>query len=230
MNRTIFRALALGTLGLANLAQAAALQSISKECEMALATSAAPKHMREAAGIYVLGASGYERVRESGNGYECIVERNHHSSIVPQCFDASAVKANLQVILDEGELLRGDYSFEEIDARRQQALASGEYPVAGFGLAYMISAYNYVYDYDRETLLNIAPHLMFHAPNLTGADIGADPVAAFGNRGLPIMNAEGPHGLIVTFVESASDSSEVEQACSGQLPSAEDMTPFPAAF
>lgn len=219
--------LLLGVWASSSLAIAAELRGYSESCEVALALSAAPKHLWAEAGVYVLRDRGYEQVRAASNGFDCIVERNHRDSVIPQCFDSQSAGANLAVILEEGELLVGESSFESLSERRSNKLAAGDYPQPGPGVAYMISDYNFIYNYQQGAMLKAAPHVMFHAPNLSSRAIGASSTAAFSNRGLPILNAEGPHGFMVSFVERASDSSEVEKACAGQLPSERGTVPFP---
>lgn len=200
---------------------------VDADCEAALALSAGPVYLREAAGVYVLGANGYELLRESRNGFICMVERNHPESLIPQCFDPRARQAHVALLLDEGKLIRQGMSFEHIAERRSAALADGSYPAPeGPGLAYMISDYNYILGTQGD-VVKVAPHMMYHAPGLSHADIGSDPRQALANRGLPIIASEGPHGFMIGFTESASDSSEVEAACEGQLPDPDRYRPFP---
>lgn len=208
-------------------ALAADLRALTEDCETELALSAAPAHLRADAGVYVLGESGFERRRESRNGFTCLVERNHTDAIVPQCFDRASEAANLAVVLDEGRLLRSGKSFEEVARRRAKALQNGDYPAAGFGVVYMISAYNYIFNAQADAMLNVGPHLMFHAPDLTPDDIGADVQAALSNRGLPTLNAQGRHGFMISFIEKPSDSAAVQRACAGQLPDATTFRVFP---
>src|SRR5215472_17197242 len=61
---------------------------LTLEREMALALSAAPEHLRAAAGLYALEADGFRQVRESKNGFTCIVNRDHPLNLKPTCFDA----------------------------------------------------------------------------------------------------------------------------------------------
>lgn len=207
---------------------AADLTALSSDCEAALALSAAPAHLRDSAGVYILGRQGYEQIRPSQNGYRCIVERNHARSIIPQCFDEASRDANLAVILDEGRLLREGMTFQQLAERRREKLAANAYPPASrAGVVYMVSDYNYIYVSEPDRMLKVAPHVMFHAPGLDNEDIGADPAAAFANPGLPFINAAGPHGFMVSFTRSASDSADVRRHCDGQLPPVEELTPFP---
>ena len=228
--RAIFIGLLIvGFAGNALTANASNLREFSRECEIALSLGAAPKHLWDGAGVYVLGSAGYERVRDAENGFECLLERNHADSVIPLCFDASSTDANLALALAKGRMLRDGKSFVEIDAEVERRLADGTYPIAGHGLVYMISDYNYIYNGGTHVMLKVEPHVMFYAPNLSDRDIGADPGAALANRGLPVINARGPHGFMVSFIEHASDSSQVEAECDGQLPPRTDMVTFPPA-
>lgn len=208
-------------------AQTAEIRPLSEDCEIALALSAAPAHLRADAGVYVLGTDGFERARPSTNGFNCLVERNHPDAIIPQCFDRTSEDANLAAILDAGKHWRSGKTFAEAGELRRTALENGDYPTPGHGIAYMISDYNYIYNAQAGVMLNVGPHLMFHAPNLTAEDVGADPAAARANRGLLSLNAAGPHGFMVSFIEKPSDSAEVVKACGSQLPDAAEMRAFP---
>lgn len=219
--------LAFGLTANSLTASAADIRELSRECEIAMALSAAPKHLWDAAGVFVLGATGYERVRKSENGFECLLERNHEDSAVPICFDAQSKDANLALTLEKGQLIRQGKTFEEISQEVERILSDSNFPTAGPGIVYMISDYNYIFESGRRVMLKVDPHVMFHAPNVKDSDIGANPGAVFSNRGLPIINGEGPHGFMVSFVEHASDSSGVESKCSGQLPARADMEAFP---
>jgi hypothetical protein len=48
---------------------------LSREKEIALALSAAPEHLRQGAGVYALERDGFVKVRDSSNGFICIVNR-----------------------------------------------------------------------------------------------------------------------------------------------------------
>ena len=52
------------------------LPLMDRQREIALALSACPPTVAEKAGVYVLGASGYERVRESQNGFTAVVQHS----------------------------------------------------------------------------------------------------------------------------------------------------------
>lgn len=194
------------------------VRQLTAKCEVALALSAAPKHLQDEAGVYVLREDGFKLVRKPKNEFSCLVERNHADSLIPQCFDSGSYDANLAVVLDEAKLLMDGMSFDELAERRRVALARGDYPSAGHGIVYMISDFNYIYSSEADQMTLVPPHVMFHAPNLTDRDVGGDRAAAMRNFGLPWINAQGPHGFMIVFVNEAAPSDDVEASCGGQLP------------
>lgn len=201
---------------------------LTPACETALALSAGPAYLREDAGVYVLGPSGFEMARETRNGYRCMVVRENLGGLVPQCFDPASEHAHLKVHLEEAEMQRQGLSSDAIRAARGKGFADGTYrPVEGHGVVYMASAYNYVLTPGGDRIL-VKPHVMYHAPNVSNDDIGAVFPDTLNNAGMPFMNNEGPLGFMIGFVERATDSTDVEAHCAGQLPDLEDWRVFPA--
>jgi len=206
---------------------AAPVRELTVDCETAVALSAGPAHLREAAGVYVLGAEGYELKKQTRNGFVCLVERNHPDSLIPQCFDARSRSAHVARILDEGRQIRAGSSYAEVLEHRKTAFEAGDYvPADGPGVAYMISDYNYIMA-GSGNIVKVAPHVMYHAPGLNNADIGADRAKAVENPGMPFINDEGPQGFMIGFTQFTSDSGDVAAACAGQLPDASNFPPFP---
>lgn len=228
MNRfrnTFVVSAALGLL--ASFPAQAGIIELSQQCEADLALSAGPANMRADAGVLVLGDKGYETLRQSQNGFICMVERNHELSLIPQCFDQRSQSAHVAMLLEEGKKIRTGIDFETILAEREAGLQSGRYkPASGPGIVYMISDFNYIRS-PRGDVVKVAPHVMFHAPNLSHADIGSDPATALQNRGLPIIASEGPHGFMVSFTDKPSNSADVLASCAGELPDASQFRPFP---
>jgi|GEM_PF-7056092 len=203
---------------------------LTEACETALALSAGPTYMREGAGVYVLGDDGYRQVRESANGYACMVTREgvNSNGLAPQCFDKVGQASHIPMYLDEAKLRLDGVSQEDRMQARAEGLSTGKYRTAqGPGVVYMASAYNYVFNGRGDQLL-VGPHVMYHAPFVTSADIGATP-AALANPGMPFLNTEGPHGFMIGFTQNTTDSSDVEKACAGQLPDKADWRPFPVS-
>lgn len=221
--------LVLGAAAITTIGAAAAKETVrelSVDCERALALSAAPVYMRERASVYVLGKDGFVRDREGDNGYACIVVREDTDGVVPQCFDAVGQRSHLPVHLDEARKLRSGKSWGAIAEDRKAGFESGDYtPADGFGVVYMASDYNYIET--RGGKIRVAPHVMYHAPNLTNDDVGAQMPDAFDNFGMPFIQGSGPMGFMIGFTERATDSSDVEATCAGQLPDPSDWKVFP---
>lgn len=206
---------------------AANVARFTKECERALALSAGPAYMREQAGVYILGEDAFEQDRASTNGYVCMVIRESEESVVPQCFDRPAQTSHVPVFLDEAKLRLSGVSSGDIRKARADGFASGKYrPAPAPGVVYMASAYNFIKN-ERGDRLLVWPHVMYHAPYVTDEDIASDAQGAFANPGMPFINESGPLGYMIGFIEKATESSDVEAQCEGQLPDASEWRPFP---
>ena len=159
--------------------------------QVALAESAGPPVAGDAA-VYVLGPSGYVRVRESKNGFTCLVSRERVDTLEPECFDAEGSRTTVPVrLFIEAERARG-VPEETI----RQAVAEG-YRSERFrapqkpGIVYMLSAHNHVFDPGEKRVIHFPGHLMFYAPYATAKDVGEGP-------GAPYIVAPGtPHALLV---------------------------------
>ncbi|MEO1137695.1 MAG: hypothetical protein AAFW68_14005, partial [Pseudomonadota bacterium] len=203
---------------------------LTRACETALALSASPTYVRSGAGAYVLGEKEYELVRPSTNGYVCLVQRNSNESLIPKCFDQIGQRAHVPVHKQAGKMLRQGNSWEEIDEAREKGFKSGDFQTAdGHGVVYMASDFNYIVSTDGQSRRKIWPHVMYHAPNVTNADIASSPRDAFANKGLPFIAGEGPLGYMISLIERPTDSSDVLTACVGQLPDVSTFSPFPPA-
>src|SRR5215469_15628713 len=114
---------------------------LPREKEIELALSAAPEHLRKGAGVYVLERNGFFRVRESTNGFTCIVNRDHPLSLKPVCFDAEGTATILPKILRVGELLMQGVPMSEIDKEITEGFHTGKYiSPRRAGVAYMLSS------------------------------------------------------------------------------------------
>ena len=147
---------------------------MDKKQEIAEALAAGPETVRGNAGVYVLTTAGFELVRESGNGFHCLVERSQPGAFEPQCFDAEGSTTLLQQVLLRGKLRMEGGSPEEIAATLGEAWAAGrlrapERP----GINYMLSERNRV-PVGPDRVIPYRPHVMFYAPDLTNEDVGGD--------------------------------------------------------
>ncbi|HXE89793.1 MAG TPA: hypothetical protein VNK82_02405 [Terriglobales bacterium] len=146
-----------------------------REREVALALSAGPAHFAEEAGVYVLEKNGYVKIRESKNGFHCFVGRSVPGSQEPECYDAEGSETRLPVAFYEAELRMQGKNRKEIEQAVAEGYASGRFRAPRRpGIVYMLSKENLLpIDEEGKTVLPYRPHLMFYAPYLTNADIGA---------------------------------------------------------
>ena len=177
---------------------------MDREKEIALALSACPPALAERAAVYVLGASGYIKVRESGNGFTAIVQHSVPSAQEPQCMDEEGARTFLQRMLLVAELRAQGKSREEIHRAVAEALAKGALrPPQKPGVDYMLSAQNQIPN-EKGVVIPFPPHVMFYGTHLTNADIGVDKEAlgADGNpMGAAFVAGEGsPFALVIVPV------------------------------
>lgn len=179
-------------------AQAATPEVLPREPEMELALSAAPEHLRAAAGVWVMEAKGYVEARPSGNGFTCIVNRDAPQAIKPTCYDAEGTATILPKVVRVGKMLLEGKSYAEIDRMVEEGFRDGTFVSPKRpGVAYMLSTK--IVNQNRATgaTHGFPPHVMFYAPNLTNADIGITPAGRQANPFLPFIAYQGPHGFMV---------------------------------
>lgn len=182
-------------------ARASELEILPVEEETRLALSAAPEHLRDGAGVVALTADGFVTVRESRNGFTCVVNRDHPLNRKPTCYDAEGTATILPKVMFVGELLVEGVPLEEIDARVARKFAAGEFVSPSRpGVAYMLSTEVRNYNPQTGQVDGFPPHLMFYAPNLTNEDIGASWDALREHRWLPFIGYQGPHGFMIVVV------------------------------
>lgn len=166
--------MSLGVLAWALAAEADTWQELTPEREIRLALSAAPEHLRPGAAVYVRGDKGFERVRESANGFACLVLRGG-GIYAPVCYDREGARTTLLANLRQEALRASGITEEEVNAVLEREYAEGklEAPTRP-GIAYMLSQEFVEVDPETgETKQFFPPHLMFYAPYLTNEDIGA---------------------------------------------------------
>ncbi len=177
------------------------LEVLPLEEETRLALSAAPEHLRDGAGVVALTADGFVTVRETRNGFTCVVNRDHPLNRKPTCYDPAGTAAILPKVEFVGRLLLEGVALDEIDRRVEEKFASGEFVAPSRpGIAYMLSAEIRNVDPRTGEVGTFPPHLMFYAPNLTNEDIGASFEAMREHPWLPFVGYQGPHGFIIVVV------------------------------
>jgi hypothetical protein len=161
--------------------------------EITLALSALPESMRAAAGVHVLGPKGYRRVRDGSSGIQCLVERSRKDTQEPICWDREGAETIMPVAYAREEWRGAGIADAEIEKRINEGFAKGKFRAPRRnGVAYMISAHNYVFNGQR--VIQYQPHVMFYAPYMTNADIGAtgkDPNAPW------VLNEGSPHAYLI---------------------------------
>jgi hypothetical protein len=174
MNKIITGFFSLLLLAIATRGDAAVT---SEDEEILIALSAAPEHLRAAAGVYVLRPTGFVRVRESRNGFNCLINRELPDSFEPECFDAEGSATLVPIILYQTKLRSQHRSAEEIARAVGLGFSSGRFRAPGHtGICYMLSTRNVVV-MDRKTgrVGAVGPHLMFYAPYSLNTEFGATP-------------------------------------------------------
>jgi hypothetical protein len=172
--------------------------------EVALARSAAPKHVTDSAKVLVLTRTGYVEAARGRNGFTCLVMRSFLGGIddpgywspkvrAPACFNPPASRTVLLETLKRAEWVMAGVSQKEIAARTDRAYASKQFPLPATGaMAYMLSPEQYLADQNPHWM----PHVMFYYDRSL-------PAAAWGAGGMnaPIIDASfgTPHSPVQTL-------------------------------
>lgn len=177
--------------------------------EIAMAASAAPAVLAQGAGLYRLGAAGYELVRPSRNGFYCLVGRDPDQGVAPICYDAEGAATLMQAQLLRGALLRRGTAEAEIEREVAARYRDGRLLVPRHaGIAYMLSRDFTRYDARRGRRACIyPPHVMIYAPYRTNADIG-NGAADMGSMTRPWILHEGaPDAYIIVPMAHGAEAS-----------------------
>ena len=191
----------------AQAAQAAPSQvppAMERQKEIALALSSCPASLASKAAVYVLGTSGYVKVRDGQNGFTAIVQHALPTSQEPQCMDAEGARAFLPRMLKVAELRAQGKNQNEIQTFVSDAVGKGVFPVPQHpGVIYMLSAGNLLPS-GTGVVGAYPPHVMFYGTHLTNADLGVDgtDLGADGNPKGPTFVAgdRSPYALIIVPV------------------------------
>jgi hypothetical protein len=172
-----------------------------ENAEIALARSAAPTSISNAAEVMVLRRDGYTTSVKGSNGFVCIVERSWANVTddpqfwnpkvrAPHCFNAPAATTFLAFFLMKTKLVLAGKSKAEIAAAIASALDKKELPsLAPETLVYMMSKQQYLNDVGKSW----HPHVMFYASGDTEKSWGAN------LPGSPVMSAYDPEQRVTTF-------------------------------
>jgi hypothetical protein len=179
--------------------------SSDEKSEIALARSAAPASISNAAEVMVLGPEGYKTAVKGTNGFLCIVERSWAQNEddaefwspkmrAPNCFNAQAARSFAPIYLMKTRLVLAGKSKAEIAQAIQAALDKKELPALEPGsMAYMMSKQQYLNGRGKSW----HPHAMFYSPGDMTKSWGADDPKS------PVMVANDPEERVtVLFVLS----------------------------
>jgi hypothetical protein len=172
---------------------------VDRDSEIALALEAAPAALGARAGLYVHDRSGYVQVRDSQNGFICLVDHRIPNAVEPQCMDAEGVKTFLPKYLLVASLRAQGKPEPEIRQAVKAAFKDGKLTAPTHpGIIYMMSPHNIVtIDEEKGIAVPFPGHLMFYAPNMTSADVGSD-----GSPASPVfvVDEKTPHALMIVPV------------------------------
>ncbi len=146
----------------------------SRDAEISIARSAAPASIASRASIYVLGASGVDKVSEGTNGFACFVERDFDARArYPVCYDPEGVHSILPVQIRKAELLQAHKSKSEVEGELAEGFRIGRFrPPARLSVAYALSPEGFYIASDKR-LVHSAPHVRVYAPYVRAREIGA---------------------------------------------------------
>lgn len=202
------RAAAAATLVALALAAAPALaagtviEAMPEDLETRLALSAAPPALRDDATVFLLDpATGFRLARQGSNGIACLVQRtvweladDRDDIYIPLCYDAAGARTYLTVIMDAAELRAQGLGGAALKAEIAGRWADGTYRVPEkTGVSYMVApVFRTVGPPDMAVRTLAMPHLMFYAPGVTNADIGASPdLADHASLAWPFIDRQG---------------------------------------
>jgi hypothetical protein len=222
MNRSILRVHPVQVMAVCLALSASSLAesrlSLTIECEVAVALSAAPQRLRASASVYALTEGEYKKVVTGDGPLTCVIERNHDDSVIPQCMDKAGIDSVLPAILSRSRMAVAGASFEAINASNRQRIEAGEFePAARAGMSYMMSDYNYAFVESSGRVMKLPPHVMFYAPYVKNSDVGGSFQSLTENIGTTFVLNEGVHGYMIVYTEHEADPNEVAEKCTGQL-------------
>jgi hypothetical protein len=176
--------------------------SADKDSEIALARSAAPKSISDAAEVMVLTRDGYATAETGTNGFLCIVERGWAAPSDspdfwnpklrgPNCYNPAAAKSYVPIYLLRTKLALAGKSKAEIVQESESALTTKQLPVLEPGaMCYMLSKSQYLGDEGKSW----HPHLMFFVAGDVEKTWGAD------QPGSPIIASNNPEEGVTIFM------------------------------
>jgi hypothetical protein len=188
-----------------------------KNSEIALARTAAPASISDAAEVMVLGRDGYATAVKGKNGFLCLVERSWGAATdqpefwnpkvrSPICFNPAAARTFAPIFLMKTKLVLAGKSKTEILRATASALDKKELPALEPGaMCYMLSKQQYLNDDGKSW----HPHVMFFVAGSAEKSWGAN------LPGSPVMATDDPEERVTIFMVLAgkwSDGTPAERA------------------
>jgi hypothetical protein len=179
---------------------------LPREREIALAIAAAPPDVGNKAAVYVFTAQGYEKVRESENGFTCLVNRDSeldgYHVLKPTCWDAHGSRTIVPAIIEIAKRRAAGQSVADVTAGIKQLIEGGALGLFDkVGVAYMLQGDVSEYDAATGTVVKrvFPPHVMIYAPGITVSDVGLQGRAAVSDVRAPLIyqSATGYRYLVV---------------------------------
>ena len=181
-----------------------------EKAEIALARSAAPSSISDAAEVMVLRRDGFATAATGSNGFVCVVERSWGKATddpefwnpkmrAPHCFNPAASKTFLPIFLKKTKLVMAGKSRAQILAAITSAFEKKELPALAPGaMCYMMAKQQYLSDDD----MNWHPHLMFF--------VSGDAVKSWGANlpGSPVIAGNDPEERVTVFMVLAGTWSD----------------------
>src|SRR5580698_9618282 len=181
-----------------------------EKSEIALARSAAPASISNAAEVMVLQRDGYKTVVTGTNGFVCLVERAWGQGTedaefwnpkmrAPHCFNAQAAKSFAQIYLLKTKLVLAGKSRSDIASAVVTALDNKQLPALEPGaMAYMMSRQQYLNDTGKAW----HSHTMFFSPgDMTKSWAADDPNS-------PVMMVNDPQERVTILLVLADKWSD----------------------
>ncbi len=181
-----------------------------EKAEIALARSAAPASISDAAGVMVLRPDGYATAVKGSNGFVCIVERSWGKATddsefwspkvrAPHCFNPAAANTFLPIYLKKTKLVLAGKSKAQILTATTAALEKKELPALAPGaMCYMMAKQQYLNDEGMAW----HPHLMFFVSGNAAKSWGAN------LPGSPVIAADDPEERVTVFMVLAGTWSD----------------------
>ena len=181
-----------------------------ENAEIALARSAAPASVSDAAEVMVLRRDGYATAVKGSNGFLCIVERAwanpsdasdfwNPTMRAPTCYNRAAASTFLPTFLMKTRLALAGKSKAEIGAATVSALEKKELPpLAPGAMCYMMSKQQYLNDGAKSW----HPHVMFLVAGDSEKSWGAN------LPGSPIIASNNPEQRVTIFMVLANEWSD----------------------